>query len=242
MTQDALTHVKALPPPNMNNLLDAAKRSSHAELNCCQIGEIVSFDPATQSATVKLVLKKIAAINPDSTRVLRSYPLLANVPVHFNFGGGSFISMPIATGDTCIVLFSDKDFDNWFVNGGEPAPASLRMHDLSHGICIVGIKNLQNAISNYLANGIRMFFSANSNIDLKDNAINSLAQLFTHTGDMTITGDLTILGTTFGNGSSDWIIDANIRQQAGKSIHAGNGANGTFNFVTVVDGIVISGS
>jgi len=60
-------------------------------------------------------------------------------------------------------------------------------------------------------------------------------------GNLTVRENMTIEGTTYGNGG-DWNIDANIQQSSGRSIHAGNGANGTFNIVTVVDGIVTGGS
>ena len=239
---DALSQMKQQTAPNIQELLAQHKKDIEATFNAIQVGEIVSFDANTQSAQVKLVLKRIGGINPDGTRIYRNYPLLANCPTCFLFGGGSFVSLPIQPGDTCIVLFSDRDFSNWYVNGGTQPPAELRTHDLSDSLCIVGVKNLQNAISNYLANGIRIFFSGNSNMDFTDAQIKAITDLFLHQGNVHITGDLTIDGTTFGNGSNDWLIDANIRQQAGRSIHAGNGATGDFERVQVVDGIVISGS
>ena len=46
----------------------------------------------------------------------------------------------------------------------------------------------------------------------------------------------------YGDAGGEWRLNANLMQESGRSIHAGNGATGTFNIVNVVDGIVISGS
>jgi len=252
MTTNANSFVKQPVPPNMKEVLDEHKRDIEASFNCVQIGELDSFDPATQSAKVKLMIKKIAAINPDGTRLYRQIPLLASVPVIFPFGGASFVNVPIQAGDSCAVFFCDRDIDNWYVNGGSQPPNSLRAHDLSDAICIVGVKNLQNSITNWLANGIRIFFSGNSNMDFTDDQIKSIANLFLHQGNMEITENLlvhqnlTVLGNTYGDGTGggggNMKLYANILQQPGYEIHDGRGVSGSFERVTVEDGIVIGGS
>ena len=69
-----------------------------------------------------------------------SYPLLVDCPCFILQGGGAFIEMPIQKGDECIILFNDRDIDNWF-NGTTKEPNSNRKHTLSDGIAIVGINN-----------------------------------------------------------------------------------------------------
>lgn len=237
--------------PNQNStadLLDIAKRQTQLAINCTKIGIIRAFDPATQRASVEIAYKQVKDVQEDGTRILQEYPLLRELPVVVLFGGVDILSLPIAVGDNCLVFFNDSDIDQWAVNGNGGSPTTSRMHDLSDGFALVGVRPLSNAISNYLANGIRLSHGiGNSQIDLKEDLIESVAQLFLHNGNMEVTGDtlvrgnFTVEGTTFGN-SGTWTIDANINQVTGRTLKAGNGATGTFNVVTVVDGIVVSGS
>ncbi len=238
---------KQVAPPDLTALGKEIVREAQINLNAVQIGIIQEFSPSEQSATIRLVFKQVISIAPDGTRTLREHPLILKCPVMTLFGGPSFINLPIAVGDYCIVLFNDREIDNWFVNGGVQVPSSGRIHDISDAIAIVGIRSLQNSITDFLANGIRLQFAENSRIDITTDAINSIAELFTHTGNMEITANLVVdnnfyvKGLVKGDGGTIR-IDDNVVQTAGREIHVGNGATGTFGIVTVVDGIVISGS
>ncbi len=234
------TSFKQTVPPNELNVLEELKRDIGVNLNCIQIGIIQAFDPGDQTATIQLALKQVTAVKPDGTKILAEHPVLLKCPVMFLQGGAAYITMPITPGDNCIVLFNDREIDNWFAAGGVQTPLTGRTHDISDGIAIVGIKNLQTAIAGYLTNGIRTFFNANTKMDITDRLFDIITDLLHLHGNQTIEGNLTIKGTTYGNSSDDWNIDANIRQVAGRSIHAGNGFSGTIGGVTFVDGIAIA--
>jgi hypothetical protein len=209
--------IKQLNPPTMTDVLENWKRDTQLSINCIQIGIIQAFDSARQTATIQLAIKQVKEIKPDGTRVLVEYPLLLQCPVVTLFGGVDFMSMPVTVGDNCIVFFNDREIDNWFTDGGVQAPTSGRAHDLSDAIALVGVRSLQNSIATYLANGIRLSHGTGDDrtrIDLTDALISSVATLWEHTGDLTVTGTL----------------------------KAGNGATGTFSSVTVEDGIVTGGS
>ncbi len=249
-----MTATKQIQPPTLSDVLAGSKRDTFLDLNCINIGIIQSFDTAKQTASVQIALKTVTEIKPDGTKILKERPVLLECPVMVLFGGTAFISLPIQVGDECIVLFNDREIDNWFVNGGIQTPTTGRAHDVSDGLCIVGVRSLQNSIASYLANGIRLSYGGGSaRVDLQEAAINSLAALFTHTGDMLVHGDVevdgnvlvdgnfTILGVAKGNGGTI-SIDDDVVQTPGKTLSAGNGATGTFNIVTVVDGIVTGGS
>ena len=57
--------------------------------------------------------------------------------------------MPITAGDTCLVLFNDRDIDNWFQSGQVGPVATSRLHSMSDGIALVGIRSLANSIEGY---------------------------------------------------------------------------------------------
>ncbi len=252
-------------PPSDTDVLNAVKNNVFTTLNCIQIGIVQSFDSAKQTVTVKFALKEVVSIEPDGTKILRERPIISEVPVMILYGGGSYVSLPIAAGDSCILLFNDREIDQWFVHGGVQTPISGRKHDASDAIAIVGIKSLQNSIGSYLANGVRLYYNATSKIDLTTDAIDSIAALFTQTGDMTITGDLiveqnatvqgnllveggmTVLGQVTGNSGQISIDDDMVftggNTLSGAIVDSANGATGTYtNSVTVLNGIVTGGS
>lgn len=248
-------NIKQITPPDLSSVLDSTRRETLTTVNCVQIGIIKEFDITTQLATIQIAMKQVRDISEDGVKTLVEYPLILECPVMVLFGGIDILTLPIAPGDNCIVLFNDRDIDQWVNNGNDFAPVTSRAHDINDAFAIVGIRPLTNSIANYLANGIRLSHAqGNSQIDLTDGLIHSIAELFLHTGDMTVTGDvtvegdtmleqnLTILGNVYGDGGGVMNVDADIVQASGREIHAGNGANGSFNFVTVVDGIVVSGS
>lgn len=236
--------VKDLNDPDLVTVLEAAKRDLSVKLNAVNIGIIKAFNAANQTASIQIALKQVIGVAPDGTRTIKEHPLLLECPVMTLFGGDSFLSMPIQAGDTCIVLFNDREIDNWLYDGGIQTPSTPRLHSIADAIAIVGIRSFQNSIATYLANGIRLSFSPDSRIDLTEDAINSVAELFTHTGNFRVVGNFYVTGRVYGNGGVDDNLDlyTSITQQPGYEIHAGNGATGSFTAVTVVDGIVISGT
>ena len=113
----------------MNNTLsheerDAFKQEIFHSLHCALPGNIVSFDPDTQTASIQPAVK-LGSL---------PYPILTDVPVF----------MPIPFGDACLVVFSDVDIDRWFETGEASAPNSPRRHSLSDGFAFVGFRVPEN--------------------------------------------------------------------------------------------------
>ena len=79
-------------------------------------------------------------------------PPLRDCPICWQGGGGAIATFPVAAGDECLVVFAARNIDSWFKNGSPiPWPGALwdppsgRMHDLSDGFALVGVKSLPNA-------------------------------------------------------------------------------------------------
>ncbi len=257
-------------PPELPDLFDVYRRAAFSTFNAVQIGQIQSFSTDDQTAAVQILIKTVVSENTDGTRVLQERPVLLKVPCFVLTGGAAYLSMPIQAGDECIVLFNDREIDNWFSAGGSQAPTSARMHDVSDALALVGIRNLQRVISDYLAAAVRLSLSTSTRITLTEGQIASIATLFLHNGNMKVTGTLevdgdvdmkanatvegnltvdgnmSVHGHMTGNGGTITIDDDLVAP--GKTIeaghlHADDGATGTFtNSVTVVNGIVTGGS
>lgn len=176
--------------PDMQAVLDALKRLVKFEMNCVQIGVIQSFDTSTQLASIAIAMKQVVAVDANGVQTFQEYPLLLECPVMTLFGGDSFISMPIVSGDTCIVLFNDRDIDQWVNKGNGNYPTTARLHDISDAIAIVGIRNLVNPIPNYLGGGIRIYHSENASIDLTSEGVTINADNVTINGNVLVNGVL----------------------------------------------------
>lgn len=72
-------------------------------------------------------------------------PVLINCPIQFPGGGGVTMTFPIAAGDEGLIVLSARCIDAWWSQGWQPGPGmnppDLRMHNLSDGFFIPGIRS-----------------------------------------------------------------------------------------------------
>ena len=143
-------------PPSLRVLLDATTQNLSYDLNCHQVGVIESYDSSRQTASVRIaVLRTLGTENLP-------YPLLTDCPVLVPAGGAGYMTFPIAAGDPCLVLFNDRDLDNWFVSGGTQTLNSERAHSLSDGMVLVGIRNLTNPPPTSSATSVDIHYAGGS--------------------------------------------------------------------------------
>lgn len=126
-------------------LLNLVKAETKREINCHAIGTIITFDASTATATVAFNYKKVlrnrnaVSIN-ENNDVIVDYPVLISVPVIVMSGGGGYTTYPIFAGDQCLLMFCDRDIDNWLEKGStNSAPLSDRIHDVSDAVALVGL-------------------------------------------------------------------------------------------------------
>ena len=128
---------KQIAAPSLRDLLDEFKLEIFSSLNCCQVARIESYDSAKGTVSVQPLFKR----NVRGRVVSR--PLAVDCPVFTLQGGDTAVQLPIAVGDTCLLILADRNLDTWFSTGSEAEPATARMHDLSDGIALVGLNSLQ---------------------------------------------------------------------------------------------------
>lgn len=152
---------QTLNPPSERALMDAFKRDIMKDINCARIGTIVSYDPGVAgqrppTATVQIAQRIVTSVAFDGTETYADYPPLELVPVIFVGGGGYSITWPVAAGDECLLIFHDRELDNWFTNGAGFPPTTGRLHDYSDAVCIVGLKSGPNALANVSADTVQI--------------------------------------------------------------------------------------
>lgn len=140
-----------VPPPDLSSLLDRIRLRVLLELNCHQWGMIQSFDATTQSAKVQIAALRetVDTTTTPASIVGKPFPILLDVPVFVLAGGKAGLTMPIAAGDVCLVLFNDRDMDNFWHDGSVTVPNSGRAHDLSDGLAIVGFRTKASPLAGY---------------------------------------------------------------------------------------------
>jgi len=123
--------------PQIADVLSLMKRETMLEINCVQVGKIKSYDSSNNTAKVTInVIRNLK--NGNSLE----YPELEDCPVFMLYGGTASITMPIQAGDDCLILFNDRCMDDWVLSGDVVAPTDRRIHSLSDGIVLVGVKSM----------------------------------------------------------------------------------------------------
>ena len=110
-------------------------------------GRIEKFDPATQLADVKPLLKE--SIEIDGVEQVEDLPVLPQVPVQFIGGNGYAITVPVVPGDLCWLTFADRSLDRWSGLNGVVDPVVLDRHSLTDAVAFLGIRNQPSKLSEF---------------------------------------------------------------------------------------------
>lgn len=103
-------------------------------------GIIGSFDPEAQTCTVQPAINGERRMQDGTIQPIQM-PLLLDCPVQWQGGGGVTLTFPIKPGDECLIVFASRCIDFWWQQGGVQGQAELRMHDLSDGFVLVGVRS-----------------------------------------------------------------------------------------------------
>ena len=157
---DVAPTLKQPNPPTLTELLDSLTREILKNLNCIKPCVVVEYSAGgaddIPTAKLRIAFQKVTSIASDGTKTLAEYTELVSVPVFFMGGGGFTMTYPIAPGDEGIVLFNDRNIDNWVHFGAGQAPETGRVHDLSDGIALIGIRSMPRALGNISATAAQL--------------------------------------------------------------------------------------
>ena len=128
-----------------------AQEAVMARLNCHNIGRIVEFDNTTQRCVVELLQIK------QFRERLITPPLLTDVPLIILGAGNAHITMPNPVNTICVLLFMDRNIDDFLSTGESYAPATSRMHDFSDCVALTTFTTLVNPIENYDTEAVTIF-------------------------------------------------------------------------------------
>ena len=139
--------------PDLKDLLDLLRKDIFLNLNVHHIGVVQSFDIDNQTAQVTIAYPKTYyKLNSKTNQydpVQVDYPVLLDCPIISLGGGNAAVTLPITAGDECLVLFNDRNFNNWWNGGAGAQVATARLHSFADAIILVGLRSSGNILANY---------------------------------------------------------------------------------------------
>lgn len=199
------------------------------DLRVAAPGIIESVDFEHQTCTVQLAIRE--RMNNDGNLSWEEIPTLLDVPFFIYSGGGYCLTLPIAPGDDCLVVFGDSCMDAWWQNGGVQNQVERRRHDLSDGFAIVGFRSQPQVVSGYSPSTAQLRNEAgDAYVEISGSTINIKAA-----GGVNIDSGTTVTMSSASNMTIASSAALNMSSTAGSSfsgsdISIGSGGN------TVIDG------
>lgn len=129
----------------------AEVESTVLDVHTSMPGIIQSFDADKQTAVVKPATQKF--FRGKGFVEIRQ---LVDVPVQFPRGGGFVLTFPVAAGDECLLVFSERSIDHWFETGRVSPPSDTRTHSLSDGFAVVGVSSLPHVVTDFNASAVEL--------------------------------------------------------------------------------------
>lgn len=170
---------------NWLQILEGITRKTGFELNCMRVGIVQTFYPDDLTVDVQIVNKKTLELNKDGTQNVTDYPIIRAKICYCN----PFITYPLQQGDECVLLFSDREIESWFINGDINPEGYPRMHALTDAIALFGLRSLPQMIS--IATDCMQLFYGNSVMGIRNEGIAINAAEVSIYGNTVQTGTIT---------------------------------------------------
>ena len=132
---------QTINPPDLDDLLAENRNALLSNINCVQVGKLTKVN---DDQTCEIEIQFLRRLADGTTK---KYPPLVDCLYVVVGGGGGYLDMPIGPGEYCIVLFNDRNLDDWWDTANVAVPADTRKHSISDGFALVGINPRTKALS-----------------------------------------------------------------------------------------------
>lgn len=148
MSQPTIPLNVAAASPKLSDLMNAVMTNVMQQMNCHAVATVQSF---TQNANGLFTVNATMNYNKTYwqqasdgtyTPTLVNYPTLIDCPAIILGGGKTALTFPVQAGDQCLILFNDRDLNNWFEGARSGPVASARLHSFSDGIALIGFQQV----------------------------------------------------------------------------------------------------
>ena len=170
----------SLEQTELNELLKDIVKESILDIRTTTIGKITKVNTNT------INVQPVISANVQGRTV--NLPEFIDVPIFTLQGGSSYIAMPLAVDDYCILMICERNIDNWWLGEDLKPPREYQIHDYSNTIALVGLNNSKNPIS--IPDVIKIVGDVQHNGLMEH--IGNTQQL----GNYSVQGDVTVTGLT----------------------------------------------
>lgn len=124
-----------LTTPTMAEVLKLAIERRLADLHTAMPAEIVKYDFDLNLAQVKPHFHRKFTGSDQATPI----PTISNVPVLMYRTEAAHFRLPVAKGDTGLLIFAERSLDAWIESGSDHDPKDPRKHALSDAVFVPGL-------------------------------------------------------------------------------------------------------
>ena len=124
--------------PTLAEVLSSAMLRQENDIHTALPGKIKSYDATTNTATVSPLIER-SIFDDEGNESAGPYADIHSVPVLWPRSGGYTLRMPVSAGDTCLLLVSEADIEQWQESGTLSAPEDDRRFDLSDAVAVMGL-------------------------------------------------------------------------------------------------------
>lgn len=130
------------PKVKLSELLTLHERTVNGKMTVGLVGEVQSFDAATQTCSVQPVTR--ARYQNGDTEKL---PVIPRVPIRYPQGGGFAITWPLEKGDFVWLDFGERSLEEWKASAeADYAPRHKRRFDITDAVAHAGLSSPAEAI------------------------------------------------------------------------------------------------
>lgn len=105
----------------MPEILGLHSDAVKADISKCLPATVTAVNAAAQTVDVQIAINEILHDDLGNTYVLPA-PSISGVPLGVMRGGGFLVWVPVAVGDSVLLIFSDLSADSWRAGDGHPQP------------------------------------------------------------------------------------------------------------------------
>ena len=124
----------------LHEVIKLGVESSMVEKHTALPGEIQSYNSSLQTAQIRISINR--KIDGESIE----FPILDDVPVCFPRSKGSGINFPLASGDSVLLIFNERNIDRWRSFGSGQEPTDSRKFDVNDAVALPGFFPLKNVM------------------------------------------------------------------------------------------------
>lgn len=135
---------------DLKDIVNLTSESVQAIINCCKIGRIIDFKPDNWTVTVEIL--QIMTVNNKNLIPT----VLPEVPLLFYGANGTSITTPNIIGQNCLLLFCDRNIDNFLLTGQRYVTDNSRKHSFADAVALLTVNSFVDTPPMYDENALTL--------------------------------------------------------------------------------------